>query len=328
MQERTKEQLVALSVGVFVILMLTTLAIFTIFLGADQIFKQHHTREVVFEQVMGLRQGDDVLVRGVSGGNISQLQLEPDGVHVLFELDQPVALYEDYSIRIVGTSVLGGRQMIIHEGSASRPKLSEGTLLVGLPPIDIMQEAGEVLGEFKSGIKEGKIIENLVSTLDGIDKVISSLRSGEGTLGRLLTDASLYEELKVLAEETKLISTQLTSGKGTMGQLLYDDQLYTELLKAVTEFRHLGQLMTSGEGTVARFLKDDTVFHRVDQALASFERMSDKVASGEGTLGKLIEDDALYEEVLALVTEARAAMSQIRETVPITTFTSVLFGAL
>jgi len=41
----------------------------------------------------------------------------------------------------------------------------------------------------------------------------------------------------------------------------------------------------------------------------------------------LIEDDGLYEDAEKLVGEVRAAVDDIRETSPVVTFTSILFGA-
>ena len=61
--------------------------------------------------------------------------------------------------------------------------------------------------------------------------------------------------------------------------------------------------------------------------LAAFRGMSESIAKGEGTIGKLVTDEELYQEFQALVREGRAAVDDIRETSPVTTFTSIFFGA-
>jgi hypothetical protein len=55
--------------------------------------------------------------------------------------------------------------------------------------------------------------------------------------------------------------------------------------------------------------------------------VTETISSGEGTLGKLARDDELYEEAKLLLHEIRAAVDDIREVTPITTFTSIFFGA-
>ena len=44
-------------------------------------------------------------------------------------------------------------------------------------------------------------------------------------------------------------------------------------------------------------------------------------------MGKLLSDEALYLEFQSLLREGRAAVDDMREMSPITTFTSIFFGA-
>jgi hypothetical protein len=49
----------------------------------------------------------------------------------------------------------------------------------------------------------------------------------------------------------------------------------------------------------------------------------------EGTLGKLLSaDDTLYKDVKGLVGDARQTLDGIRETTPVTTFSTILMGGL
>ena len=53
-----------------------------------------------------------------------------------------------------------------------------------------------------------------------------------------------------------------------------------------------------------------------------------KLKSGEGTLGKLINDSSLYDEVDGLSKDLRQVLDNYRDTTPITTFGSLVTGAL
>jgi hypothetical protein len=46
-----------------------------------------------------------------------------------------------------------------------------------------------------------------------------------------------------------------------------------------------------------------------------------------GAVDKLIGDDALHVQASQVVQEARATIDDFRETTPVTTFTSIFFGA-
>ena len=86
--------------------------------------------------------------------------------------------------------------------------------------------------------------------------------------------------------------------------------------------------LANGEGTLGKLLaKDDQLYQDISATMTNLRTITDKVGSGEGTLGKLVNDDAIYVEAQKLLKELRAAIDDMRETSPVTTFSTVLFGA-
>ena len=59
----------------------------------------------------------------------------------------------------------------------------------------------------------------------------------------------------------------------------------------------------------------------------SLATVAAQVRDGEGSLGKLVMDDELYAQALSSVQLITRSLEDFREAAPITTFTSVLFGA-
>ena len=282
------------TVGAFMFMILLALGFFTIVLSRQNIFRPSYRMDVVFENVKGLREGDNVFVRGVSIGKIKTLQIKPDGVHISVNLEQPVELHEDYAIEILPSSVLGGRYLNIYEGSHSTPEIPKGAVVKGLTPIDLIDEATKTTQLIKKALIEGGIIENLKTTMAQLNEVTAKLSRGEGTIGKLLTDDKVYEDLHDITANLKDISERAAKGKGTIGKLLSeDDQLYNNLA----------------------------------EAFASIKTIATSIEKGDGTVGKLVKDDKLYNELLMTMHEARAAIDDFRETAPITTFSSIFFGA-
>lgn len=75
---------------------------------------------VTFRDVMGLRDGDSVVVRGMPIGKVKELKLAESescsGVCVTLMLDNELTMHDGYEIKIISTSILGGRQLHIDEG--------------------------------------------------------------------------------------------------------------------------------------------------------------------------------------------------------------------
>ncbi|HOW98863.1 MAG TPA: MlaD family protein [Kiritimatiellia bacterium] len=293
-RSRLQETSIEVTVGAFMFMVLLALGFFTIVLSRENLFSRRYELDVVFQHVLGLRQGDNVFVRGVDIGKVKALHITPEGVHVLASLEQPVTLREDYKIEILPSSVLGGRYLGVFEGSEDRPLLPEGSEVRGVTPVDLLDEATRTVQLIKKGVEEGKIIENISAAADGVRKLMARLEEGEGTLGKLLTDETLYKNLQDISANLKDITARVNEGKGTVGRLLSED---------------------------------DTLYRDLSDAVAAVKDVTTSISEGDGTLGKLTRDDELYEQAKLLLNDIRAAIDDLRETTPVTTFTSVFFGA-
>ncbi len=282
-------------VGAFVVMVFLGLGYFTIILSREKFFGQKYTLEVVFEDVMGLRDGDNVVVRGMVVGKVKTLALREDGVHVVASLEQPLDLREGYRITIVSTSILGGRYLQVDEGPPSGLKLPVNTVFRGERPYDLMADAAEVVNTVRRALTSGGVVSNVQEIAAGLREVVARANSGEGTIGKLLSS---------------------------------DDTLYSNAVAAVTSVRDIVERLNRGEGTLGRLLSpDDSLYNDFAAAAASFKRTAAELEDGKGTIGKLLKEDDLYEDVKKAVNEVRATIDDYRETAPIVTFTSIFFGA-
>lgn len=234
-----RELTVEVVVGVFLAIILLGLFYFTIFLSGKRWNEHRYQFAVQFNDVMGLRENDDVVVRGMPVGSIEQLSLKDKSVLVECSLKKELKMKKDYRITIVSKSLLGGRYLQIFEGSEELPELPSEVQYIGEPPYDLMTDAAELVGAIKDGFTDGGIIDNLKSTTAKIDTIANRLSEGKGTLGKLLlADSSLYDDMAASAASLRAITGRLESGEGTLGRLMSeDDSLYKEVDQIVREVR-------------------------------------------------------------------------------------------
>ena len=87
--------------------------------------------------------------------------------------------------------------------------------------------------------------------------------------------------------------------------------------------------MSRGQGSAGKFLSEDSpLYDDLAEAVATIKRLAHRIENGEGSVGRLMSDETLYDEVEAAVGEVRATIDDFRETAPVTTFSSIFFGAL
>ena len=224
-------------VGTFMFVALLSLCVFTIVLSRENVFKQTYPFEVVFTDVMGLRDGDNVMMRGMIVGKVKAMLLQDDGVRVVAALQRPIHLKKDYAIDVVFSSVLGGRYMQISEGNPALAGLAPGTAVKGQTPKDIMALVADVAADLK--------------------EITGKINAGQGTIGKLVNDDTLYNDARDVVNELKTavkdrgllknvessmanlneITEKINHGEGTLGLLVNDESLYLEVKQMIGDIR-------------------------------------------------------------------------------------------
>ncbi|MEI7850469.1 MAG: MlaD family protein [Kiritimatiellales bacterium] len=296
-----KDLSIEVLVGFFMFIILIALGVFTIILSRQNFLQKKYPVAVNFEEVSGLRDGDNVFLRGMKVGVVKETVLKDNQVVVRADLDVPVQFREGYKVEVVASSMLGGKQLKIEEGPVNAQPIPEGTVINGTTPTDILEELGAA-----------------VASVRGITDQISS---GKGTVGKLIYDDAVYDNLRDVTDK-------LAKGEGTLGKLINDEAVYTDLKASMSNLKEISERLANGEGTLGKLMsKDDQLYQDISASMANIRNITDKVGSGEGTLGKLVNDDEVYNEARKLLGELRAAIDDMRETSPVTTFSTVFFGA-
>lgn len=303
-----KELSIEVLVGFFMFIILIALGVFTIILSRQNFLQKRYPVAVIFDEVSGLREGDPVFLRGMKVGVVKSTALDNSHVVVRADLDAPVQFREGYKVEVVASSMLGGKQLKIYEGPLNAPPLPEDTSIAGTTPTDILEELGAAVA--------------------GIREMTDKVSAGQGTLGKLIHDEAVYNNLQETLTHLRDVSAKLAKGEGTVGKLLNDETVYNDLKSTMSNLQDVSGRLANGEGTLGRLLsKDEQLYQDLSASMANIRSITDKIGSGEGTLGRLVNDDEIYVEAQKLLGELRAAIDDMRETSPVTTFSTVVFGA-
>ena len=322
-----RQMAIEATVGTFAFLIIAVLFGLTTYLSEELLFRKYQYLEVVFESVSGLRVGDEVNARGVTIGKVKEIALAPDGVHVRARLDVPVELHEGYRVEVANGSMLGGRFLSVELGDPAAPQLALDAPLQGSASADLMDAATKTVQDIQAALNDG-VLADLKAAMAQIRKITEGLGEGDGTISRLLNDDQLYGDIQQIVANVRTISDAIAKGEGTIGKLVMDDEVYGKLQEIAANLGDISDRLAKGEGTMGRLLsKDDQVYLDLAAAIAQVRSIAESVGRGEGSVGKLLADDGVYREVQGLLREGRAAVDDMRETSPVTTFTSIFFGA-
>ena len=364
MSSRKKDPFSEAIVGLFMLAVLALLVYFTIIISGVDVLRGRqkvHAR-VVFDAVGGLKDHDSVMYRGTKVGTVERVDLTPSNLVVTVEIDGGVVLRDGYRISVRNLSMLGGNYLLLEEGEGEVRPLAE-TVFAGETPSDWMRDVSQIaqnLNEFTSGGELKAIVTNIEAASAKVLSVVERVERGEGTIGKLLCEETVYDDLQATVADARTIASnanvlveRVERGEGTVGKLLSsDDTVYNDLQRTLANASELSERLKNGEGLAGKLLKDDDpLYQNVNDAIASFKAACDsldakatiesanrlldnlnataeRLKNGEGTVGKLLTDDELYNEINGLAKDVRQVLDNFRDTTPISTFGSLIMGGL
>lgn len=172
-----------------------------------------------------------------------------------------------------------------------------------------------------------EVYDNLASSTRHVDEAVTKLtailtdvQTGKGALGRMIEDEGAANDLVSAIRDLRTIVDRIQRGEGTLGVLVNDDTLAKNLSELSTRLKN-------GEGTIGKLLTKDDVYDNLKETTDDVRVVAAAVRNGQGSLGRLLMDDELYQQIKTALSIVQRALEEYREAAPITTFTSVFFGA-
>lgn len=298
-----------LRVGVLVIASFALLAIAIFFISGESGFlTPKYNIHAYFENANNLKSGAEVHLEGVTVGSVRSVQVsrlaDPQkAVEVDLSIDQrwKDLIRSDSEITITTIGLLGDAAVDITRGTQAGTVVEDGGSLQGT-------EAGDIR-KIVQGTND--FVANLQVLSEQVKKMAERVDRGEGTLGKFVTDNSVYDNANSAAREAELLVRDVRTGNGTVGRLISDDALYQRLNTTVEHLDETVDKIQNGQGTAAKFINDPSLYNKADQLVARFQAIADRIDRGEGTLGKLSKDEALYNESRATMAKLSSLVTSI-----------------
>lgn len=281
----------ALKAGTVITVALVTLVVTVFFAGnIENMLLPKETLTIDISDVGGLRRGSPVWFAGLEVGSVKSIDLHYKHgtvVTILINRDALKYIKKDTHATIQTMGLLGDKYVELSPGTPDAPPLKSGDMISGSVEMSMQQ----VMSTGATSLQKlNQVIEQLGSLATKIEK-------GEGTLALLMTDPSLYNNLKDASARVASLTADLQNKKGTLGYLIEDDSLYRKLLASADAFESFSLRLNNSKGTLKRLVEDSALYDRLLGAASSVEEFSLKLNNGQGTLNRLAEDPRLYENL-------------------------------
>lgn len=292
MPQRQKVAWAQLRVGIMVLvaLILLTTGIFFIS-GQVGFLTSRYELKTYFSSAGGVREGSEVRLAGIPVGNVAEIRISPyNDPSRAVEIDMRLSRHFQDQIRqdsvatLETAGLLGEAYVDISRGGPGKQILHDGGVVQGHEEADIKQIVQNA----------NDVVSNLRVLSSTLNNITTQIKSGQGSVGRLIYDPTFYNKLNASASSVENLVNHVESGQGTVGKLVTDEALYN---RAVGTLDHVDSVLNDiqhGNGSMAKFINDPSVYDNVKQLVTRANTMMDNVNKGQGTLGKLVTDKELY----------------------------------
>jgi len=296
-----------LKVGVTVIVAAITLAVLILLMSnTGGVFTKKITLKSYFDDANGLREGAPVRLSGVDIGNVKGIRvvarpLTPVEVTMKVNTKYGFSLHKDSKTLLSTAGVLGETYINIDSSQAKEPAAQDGDTLrsAEVPGYEEVMRAGQ------------STLQNMDALLKRADRIIAFVESGQGSIGKLIYDPSLYNRVNSTVNEFQNLVKEISQGEGSLGKLINDDELYQKANGTIDKVNKMIDDLNAGNGTAGKLLKDPSLYNNANQTIANFKQLSDEINSGKGSIGKMAKDQEFANKLQNTVDRLSSVMDKI-----------------
>src|SRR5436190_7841565 len=141
-----------------------------------------------FYSISGLQVGNNIRFSGINVGTVDKIKIINDStvrVDMMIRKEVQQFIKEDCEAAIGSEGIIGDRLLVITQGSSDAPMVKDGQQLASTEPV----ETDAIIASLNvSAWNAGIITEQLA-------EIMTKINSGNGTLGRLIQDSTIAENI-------------------------------------------------------------------------------------------------------------------------------------
>jgi phospholipid/cholesterol/gamma-HCH transport system substrate-binding protein len=297
-----------LKVGILVIVAMTILAVLIFLItGNTNLFESQVMIYTYMADAAALTNGAPVNLDGIPVGKVKTIRLSGSKdpmrlVRIDMELPQHVLrdIPSDSLASISAANVLGTKYINIKSGKSGAT-------------VGPDQEIPSVnTGEIQDLVQQGfGVMNSLQDTIQRVDKIVGLVENGQGSIGKLLVDETLYNHFLQIVDEAKQLVDTFNSDKGTIGLLLNNRELYDNFQTTLKRVDTLVAQLQDGQGSAGKFLKDPELYNQINDTVKGMHQLVDDLNAGKGTAGQLLKSDDLSNQLKGTIAKIDSIIDKV-----------------
>lgn len=296
--EKTASQKIRL--GLFVIIGLSLFVLTIYFIGSkQQMFGKTETLTAVFNNVAGLQLGNNVRYSGINVGTVRGIEIVNDStINVEMQIDETILPHiKKNAVATIGSDGLVGSVIInIIPGKGEALPVQPG---------DVIKSNNRVrTDDMLSTLNVTN--ENAAQLTADLLKITNDINNGKGTIGVLLRDSAMANDLKATIHNLKITSEKTSK---TM------DNLNRQIAGLDHKDNVIGVLKDTVVGNKIRHIVTnlDSSSQEITKVVANLNATISNAKDGKGAINYLSNNPKLVKQIDSTMTNINQASQKLNE---------------
>ncbi|ADY53328.1 Mammalian cell entry related domain protein [Pseudopedobacter saltans DSM 12145] len=284
MENTDKKRGITVGIFIFLGIAIFLLGVFTLG-GQKKTFVKTFELNVVFDDIQGLKTGNNVWFSGVKIGTIKKIQFYGTSqVQVSLSIDESAHQYihKDAKASISSDGLIGNKIVVIDGGSVKFPFVEDGDQL----QVNKTLSTDDIMKTLQVNNR------NLVDITTDFKILAKNLVEGKGTVGALMTDEQIATNFKTIV--ANLNNTTASANK------------------MAVELNKFSNKLNNEEGFVNRIMADTIMFRKLETSVAEFQSMAKSAAVATENLNKASAQLNNNDNALGLLLNDKKTAEQLK----------------
>ncbi|WP_243472710.1 MlaD family protein [Winogradskyella sp. MH6] len=286
--KKTASQKTKLGIFVIISTILFVVAVYMIGQGKD-LFKKTFTISAYFQNVNGLQNGNNVRYAGIDIGTVKSINMVNDStIKVDMNIEEKIIQHiKKDAIATIGSDGLVGNMIVnIVPGKGTASIIENGDIIESFSKIG----ADDILSTLSVGSENAALL-----TVDLL-KITTEMLEGEGTIGLLLNDTIMAQDLKQSVYNLK------TASKGA-----------TKAINELTDI--ISSIKTNDDSVLGMVLNDSISGKQLKSIVNNLETSSNEINSILNNINTVVNDLNSSEGAYNYITKDTALVNDLKSTI-------------
>ena len=277
---------------------------------AANLFTSRYELVAYLDNANGLRPGGSVTLAGQLVGTVKEIEFLPvdfdttRNLRIVARIDEGVRdqIRRDSEARLRTMGLLGDKVLDITPGTPAFTVLRPGDTLRVATALDYEAVLAKAAGA----------VDDVVLLTRDLRTVTAGLARGQGTMGQLLTNRAMYDQMTSAMARANALFASLQNPNGTLGRILNDPTLYNRLTTAVASLDSTLTAVNSTQGSLGRLLRDTTLYANLTGIAQGADSLMAMLTNEQGTIGRMMTDQTLYDQLNKVASDLSAVLADVR----------------